>query len=105
MAFRVELGGTGQAVGEDAAFEVLDKRFAHIGLGAVVALAGKLACAGLLKPGLIVLGHGLVQQPALRVALVVELGLAVGGHAQNKQFLKITKKIFLLKFNNLIISK
>jgi hypothetical protein len=93
-------------VGEDAAFEVLDKHFAHIGLGAVVvALVGKLACAGQRKPSLIVLGHGLVPQRALRVALVVELGLAVGGHGQNKQFLKITKKIFLLKLNLLIINK
>jgi hypothetical protein len=51
----------GKAVGKDAAFQVLGKRFAHIGLGAVVvALAVELACAGQLKPGLVVLGQGLV---------------------------------------------
>jgi hypothetical protein len=71
----VATAGTDKAVGKNAAFKVLDKRFAHKGLGAVmVALAGKLACAGQLNPGLIALGHSLVQQRALRVALVVELG-------------------------------
>jgi hypothetical protein len=51
----VTAAGAGKAVGEDAAFKVLDKRFAHTGLEAVVvALTGKLACAGQLKPGLIV---------------------------------------------------
>ncbi len=77
----VATAGAGKAVGEDAAFEVLLKRFAHIGLGAaVVALPVELACAGQIKPGLVVLGHGLVQQRALGVARVVELGLGCSRH-------------------------
>jgi hypothetical protein len=47
----------------------------------VVALPVKLACAGQLKPGLVVLGHGLVQQCAFGVARVVEFGF---GGLQNK---------------------
>ncbi len=43
----VTTAGTGKAVGEDAAFQILLERFAYIGLGAVVvALPVKLACAG-----------------------------------------------------------
>jgi hypothetical protein len=49
----VATAGARKTVGEDAAFKVLDKRFAYTGLEAVVvALTGKLACAGQLKPGL-----------------------------------------------------
>jgi hypothetical protein len=44
----------------------------------VVALPVKLACAGQLKPGLVMLGHCLVQQRALGVARVVALGLTGG---------------------------
>ena len=40
----------------------------------LVALPVKLACAGQLKPGLLVLGHGLVQQGAFGVVRVVEFG-------------------------------
>jgi hypothetical protein len=62
-------------VGKDAAFQIFAKGLADIGLGrVVVALAVKLACAGQLKPGLEVLGYGLVEQRALGVAPVVELG-------------------------------
>ena len=51
------------------------KGLADVGLGGVVvALAVELACAGQLKPGLEVLGYGLVQQSPLRVAWVVEFG-------------------------------
>ena len=65
---RAGWAGTGKAVREDAAFEVFGKRFAYIGLGAVVvALVGKLARAGQVKPGLVVLGHRLVEQRALWV--------------------------------------
>jgi hypothetical protein len=65
----------GKAVGKDAAFQILLERFAHKGLGGVVvALAVELARAGQLKPGLVVLGYRLVQQRALGVARVVELG-------------------------------
>ena len=54
----------------DALFQILDKRLAHIGLWrVVVALPVKLARAGELKPGLKVLGYRLVQQRALGVAL------------------------------------
>jgi hypothetical protein len=68
-------------VGKDAAFQELGKRFAHIRLGAVVvALPVELAFAGQLKPGLVVLGHGLVEQRALWVAPVVELGLGCSQH-------------------------
>jgi hypothetical protein len=42
----------------------------------VVALAVELACAGQLKPGLEVVGYGLVQQRAFGVARVVEFGFA-----------------------------
>jgi uncharacterized NAD-dependent epimerase/dehydratase family protein len=62
----VVAAGTGKAVGKDAAFQVLGKRLAHIGLGAaVVALAVELAGAGQIKPGLVMLGHRLVEQRAL----------------------------------------
>jgi hypothetical protein len=71
----------GKAVGKDAAFQVLLERFAHAGFGAVVvALTLELARAGQIKPGLVVLGHGLVQQRALGVARVVEFGFRCGRH-------------------------
>ena len=41
----------------------------------MVALPVKLACAGKFMPSLEVLGYGLVEQRALRVARVVEFGL------------------------------
>ena len=73
--------GAGKAVGEDAAFQILLERFAHVGLGAVVvALPAELACAGQLKPGLVMLGHGLVEQRALGVARVVEFRFGGGWH-------------------------
>ena len=62
-------------MGEDAAFEVFAEGLAHIGLwGVVVTLAVELAGTGQLKPGLEVLGYGLVERSPLGVALVVELG-------------------------------
>jgi hypothetical protein len=61
-------------VGKDAAFEVFLKRLAHIGLGAVVVALAVKSRAGLLKPGLVVLGHGLVEQRVLGLAWVVALG-------------------------------
>ena len=65
--------GARKAVGEDAAFEVLGKGLSDVGLGgAVVALPVKLARAGQLEPGLIVISHRLVQQRALGVAGIVE---------------------------------
>jgi hypothetical protein len=70
-------------VREDAAFQILLERLAHVGLGrVVVALPVELPCAGQIKPGLVVLGHRLVQQRAFGVARVVELGLGFGcsGH-------------------------
>ena len=71
----VSAAGTGKAVGEDAAFEIFAKRLAHIGLGgAVIALTVKLTCTGQVKPGFVVLGYRLVEQRALRMARVVELG-------------------------------
>jgi hypothetical protein len=71
--------GAGKAVGKNAAFEVFAKRLAHIGLGsAVVALPIELTCTGHLQPGLKVVGYGFVKQRTLRVAPVVEFGLAVG---------------------------
>jgi hypothetical protein len=63
-------------MGEDAAFQIFAKGLADIGPGAVVvALPVKLACAGQLKPGLKMLGYGLVEQRAFGVARVVELWL------------------------------
>ena len=68
--------GPGKAVGEDAALQIFAKGLADIRpWGVVVALAVELACTCQLKPGLEVLGYGLVQQCPLGVALVVELGL------------------------------
>jgi hypothetical protein len=62
--------------GKDATFEVFAKRLAHIGLGGVViALSIELARTDQLKPALVVLGYGLVEQRALGMARVVELGL------------------------------
>jgi hypothetical protein len=71
----------GKAVGKDAALQVLLEGFAHIGLGAVVvALPLELPCAGLVKPGLVMLGHRLVEQRALGVARVVALGFGWRRH-------------------------
>ena len=54
-----------------AAFQILAKGLADMGLGGVgVALAG----TGQRMPGLKVFGNGLVEQRALGVARVVELG-------------------------------
>ena len=67
--------GTRRAVGKDATFEVLAKRLADVGTWCVVvALAIELAGACQFKPGLEILGHGVVQQGSLGVARVVELG-------------------------------
>jgi len=67
--------GTGKTMGKDATFEVFAKRLSHKGLGGVmVALAVELTCAGKFQPGLEVFGNGWVQQGALGVARVVELG-------------------------------
>ena len=77
----VSAAGAGKAVGKDAAFEVFAKRLAHIGLGgAQVALPIELACTGQVKPGFVVLGYRLVEQRALRMARVVELGWRYGRH-------------------------
>jgi hypothetical protein len=85
----------GKAVGEDAAFQVFGKRLAHIGLGGVViALSVKLACAGQLKPALVVLGYGLVEQRALRVAWIVELGLGDGHAAMSARLVKHIASLF-----------
>jgi hypothetical protein len=63
-------------VGKDAAFQILAKGLADVGLwGVVVALAVELAHAGKFMPGLEVLGYGFVQQSPLGVARVVEFGL------------------------------
>ena len=65
----------GKAVGKDATFEVFAKGLADVGLGGVVvALAIELTCAGEFMPGLEMFGYGLVEQSALGVARVVELG-------------------------------
>ncbi len=63
-------------MGKDAAFQILAKRLADIGLGGVVvALAIELTGTGQLKPGLEVFGYGLVEQSPLGVERFVELGL------------------------------
>ena len=63
-------------MGEDAAFQIFAKGLADIGPGAVVvALAIELTGTGQLKPGLKMLGYGLVKQRAFGVARVVELWL------------------------------
>jgi hypothetical protein len=77
----VSAAGAGKAVGKDAALQILSKRLAYIGLGgAVITLPVELACAGQLKPGFVVLCYRLVQQRALRMARVVELGWRCGRH-------------------------
>ena len=61
---------------KDAAFQILAKGLADIGLGGVaVALSIEPARAGQIEPGFEVFGYRLVQQRALGVARVVELGL------------------------------
>jgi hypothetical protein len=68
--------GSGKAMCKDAAFQILAKGLADIGLGrVVVALAVELTATGQLKPGLEMFGYGFVKQRALRVARVVELWL------------------------------
>ena len=63
-------------VGKNAAFQIFAKVLAELRLwGVVVALAARLAGTGQLKPGLKVLGYGLVEQRPLGVARVVEFGL------------------------------
>ncbi len=53
--------GSGKAICKDASFQILAKRLTDIGLGGVVvALAAELAGTGQLKPGLKVLGYGLI---------------------------------------------
>ena len=67
---------SGKAVGKDAALQIFAKGLADIGLGRVViTLTVELPGAGEIKPGLGMLGYRLVQQRALGVARVVELGL------------------------------
>ena len=67
----------GKAVGKNAALQILAKGLANKRFGrVVVALAVELACAGQRMPGLEVLGNRLVEQGSLRVARVVEFGLA-----------------------------
>ena len=69
--------GAGKAMRENAAFEVFAERLAHKGLWrVVVTLSVELAGAGQVKPGLEVFRYGLVEQRALGVARVVELGFA-----------------------------
>ena len=68
--------GPGKAMRKYAALQVFAKGLADIRLwGVVVALAIELAGTGQLMPSLEVFGYGLVQQRALGVARVVELGL------------------------------
>ena len=63
-------------VGKNAAFQIFAKVLAELRLwGVVVALAARLAGTGPLKPGLKVLGYGLVEQRPLGVARVVDFGL------------------------------
>jgi hypothetical protein len=67
--------GTGKAVINPAALQILAKGLADIGLGGVVvALPVELTGTGQLKPDLEVFGYGLVEQSPLGVARVVELG-------------------------------
>ena len=66
----------GKAMRKDAAFEVFAKGLTDIRLwGVVVALPVERTGTGQPKPGLEVLGYGLVEQSPLGVARVVELGL------------------------------
>ena len=67
--------GPGKAMDEDAALQIFAESLTGIGLGGVaVALAVELTRAGEFMPSLEVFGYGLVEQRALGVAWVVELG-------------------------------
>ena len=67
--------GASEAAGKDAAFQIFAKGFLYVGRrGMLIALAGELAGACQIEPGLEVLGHGAVQQGALGVAGVVGFG-------------------------------
>lgn len=54
----------------------------------VVALTVELACAGQLKPGLVMLGHCLLEQCVLEMARILALGNGGGWHEYcvNKQY-------------------
>ncbi len=81
IASTVATAGARKAVRKDTALQILLERFAHVGLGCVVvALPIELARAGQVKPGLVVLDHRLVEQRALGVARVVELGFGCSRH-------------------------
>jgi hypothetical protein len=70
-------GGNTALVATPEIWQLLDAN----SLGAVVvALTVELTRDGQIKPSLVVLGYGVVQQRALGVARVVQLGLAGGGH-------------------------
>ncbi len=59
VAPTIAAAGAGKTVGEDTALQILGKRIPNIGLGAeLIALPVELACAGQLKPNLVVLGNG-----------------------------------------------
>ena len=74
---------------EDAALQIFAKGLADIGLwGVVVALAVELAGTGQLKPGLKMLGYGLVEKSPLGVARVVELGFGARLPARMKMRLR-----------------
>ena len=76
-------------MGKDAAFQILAKGLANIGLWrVVVALAVELTGTCQRVPGLEVLGYGLVQQRALRVARVVELGFCTRLPARMRMHLR-----------------
>lgn len=68
--------GLRKTMRKGAALQIFAESLTGIGLGGVaVALAVELTRAGEFMPSLEVFGNGLVQQRALRVAWVVELGL------------------------------
>jgi len=68
----------GKAVGKDATLQIFAERLTHEGPGGVVVpLPVELAGTCQLTPGLEVFGNRLVEQRALGVARVVELGFAL----------------------------
>jgi hypothetical protein len=72
----ISAAGAGKAVGEDAARQMFAKRLEYRGLGStIISLPIELACTGKVCPSFVVLGYRLVQQCALRMARVVQLGV------------------------------
>jgi len=68
-----------------------------------VALPVKLACTGQIKPRLVVLGYGLVEQRALGAAWVVEFGLGDVNALRRDQGTAPVLIQFLMRFISCVV--